>query len=66
MKFYFYSVPGSATPSPYWFSYRRMMAHLSRHGILVFRTWQGTRDAPEPVTDRPWHSTEGVSATGEA
>ena len=65
MKFYFYSVPGSTTPSPYWFSYRRMLAHLSRQGILQFKTWQGTHDAPEPVTDTGWHSVHDVNAQEE-
>ena len=65
LKFYFYSTPDSVIPSPYWFSYREMLAHLSRAGILRFRTWQGTHDAPEPVTEQCWHSLEGGRATGE-
>ena len=68
LKFYFYSTPDSVIPSPYWFSYREMLAHLSRAGILRFRTWQGTHDAPEPVTEQGWHSPqsqEGGRATGE-
>ena len=66
MKFYFYSVPTSATPSPYYKSFRVMLADISRKGILQFRAWQGTHDAPEPVTEQCWHSVEGVCATGEA
>ena len=58
LKFYFYSVPTSATPSPYFLTYRAMMAHLSRNGILQFMTWQGTHDAPEPVTEQGWHSVQ--------
>lgn len=66
LKWYFYSVPGSKTPSPYWFSFARMLAHLSRQRIFQFRTWQGTHDAPEPVTKECWHSVaEGGRATGE-
>ena len=67
LKFYFYSVPCSKTPSPYWLSFRKMLAHLSRAGIARFRTWQGTHDAPEPVTEQGWHSVtqEGGRATGE-
>ena len=48
MKFYFYSTPDSAIPSPYYESFRGMLAHLSKQGILQFRTWQGRHDARSP------------------
>ena len=67
---YFYSVPTSSIPSPYFFSYRAMLRHLSRKGILQFRTWQGRHDSTMPVTEISWHSpehiSEGVRGTGEA
>lgn len=63
---YFYSVPTSSIPSPYFLSYRAMLRHLSRKGILEFRTWQGRHDAPMPVTETPWNISEGVRGTGEA
>ena len=62
---FFYSVPGSTVPSPYFRRVPPMLADLSRKGILQFRTWQGTHDAPEPVTEQGWHSMEGGRATGE-
>ena len=57
LKFYFYSVPHSAVPSPYFLHFRECLADISKKEILQFRTWQGTHEAPEPVTETPWHST---------
>ena len=51
MGFYFYSVPTSATPSPYFTCFRKMLAHISRRGIFRFRLWQGSHDAPRPVEE---------------
>ena len=47
--FYFYSVPGSKTPSPYFKRVPPMLADLSRKGILRFRLWQGSHSAPYPI-----------------
>ena len=51
--FYFYSVPGSTSPSPYFKRVPPMLADLSRKGILRFRLWQGRHDAPVPLEDGP-------------
>ena len=51
--FYFYSVPGSTIPSPYFKRVPPMLADLSRKGILRFRLWQGSHEAPIPLSDGP-------------
>ena len=49
---FFYSVPGSTIPSPYFKRVPPMLADLSRKGILRFRLWQGSHEAPVPLEDR--------------
>ena len=49
MNWYFYSIPTSAVPSPYFKRLPKLLADLSRKGIFRFRIWQGTYDAPYPV-----------------
>ena len=51
MSFYFYSIPESAAPSPYFFSFRKMLNHLSRKGIMRFKLWQGSHEAPIPIEE---------------
>lgn len=50
---FFYSVPGSKTPSQYFRRVSKMLADLSRKGILRFRLWQGRHEAPIPLSDGP-------------
>lgn len=49
--FYFYSVPSSKVPSPYFRGMAAMLRDLSRKGILRFKLWQGSHEAPMPVED---------------
>lgn len=58
LTWYFYSVPTSAIPSPYFKSMNAVLAHLSRNGIFQFTIWQGTHDAPYPAEKTAWHSVE--------
>lgn len=51
--FFFYSVPNSTTPSPYFFRVPKMLRALSRAGILRFRLWQGRHECPVPPGDGP-------------
>ena len=51
--FYFYSLPNSKEPSPYFFRVPSMLRDLSRKGILRFRLWQGRHEAPVPLSDGP-------------
>ena len=51
--FYFYSLPNSKEPSPYFFRVPSMLRDLSRKGILRFRLWQGRHEAPVPLGDGP-------------
>ena len=50
---YFYSTPASKEPSPYFRGVSAMLRALSRAGILRFRLWQGTHEAPIPLSDGP-------------
>ena len=63
---FFYSVPGSTVPSPYFKRVPAMLADLSKKGILRFRLWQGRHEAPIPLSDgqEPIPSEEGGRATG--
>ena len=51
LTFYFYSVPDSKLPSPYYFRLPLMLRDLSRKGILRFRLWTGSHEAPIPVEE---------------
>ena len=51
MQLFFYSVPSSPIPSPYFTRMPKLLADLSRKGIFHFRLWQGTYDAPFPVDE---------------
>jgi hypothetical protein len=53
MNNYFYSLPNSTTPSPYFNRMPKLLADLSRKGILQFRIWEGSHEAPRPVEDTP-------------
>ena len=53
MTQYFFSVPGNTTPSSYFTRLPKLLAHLSRHGILKFTLWEGSHEAPRPVKDTP-------------
>jgi hypothetical protein len=46
---FFFSVPDSKIPSPYFSRFPKMLRYISQHGILKFRLWQGSHDAPIPV-----------------
>ena len=48
---YFYSTPASKEPSPYFKRVPQMLRDLSRKGILRFRLWQGSHEAPVPLGD---------------
>ena len=48
---YFYSTPASKEPSPYFKRVPQMLRDLSRKGILRFRLWQGSHEAPVPLED---------------
>jgi hypothetical protein len=50
---YFYSTPDSTIPSPYFKRVPPMLAALSKKGILRFRLWQGSHEAPVPLEDGP-------------
>ena len=50
-QLYFYTVPGSSTPSPYYLRFPAMLRDLSRRGILKFRLWTGSHEAPIPVEE---------------
>lgn len=50
-QFYFYSVPGSKVPSPYFLCFRKMLRELNRRGIFHFRLWEGSHEAPRPVEE---------------
>ena len=62
--FYFYSVPGSTIPSPYFKRVPLMLKALSRKGILRFRLWQGRHDAPVPLCDGPEPARRGRAQPG--
>ena len=57
--FYFYSLPNSKEPSPYFLRVPAMLRDLSRKGILRFRLWQGRHEAPVPLSDGPEPIFEG-------
>jgi hypothetical protein len=46
---FFYSIPGLKVPSPYFKRFPKMMADISRKGILRFCLWEGSHEAPRPV-----------------
>lgn len=50
-KLYFYTVPDSSAPSPYYLRFPAMLRDLSRKGIMRFRLWTGTHEAPIPVEE---------------
>lgn len=58
LTWYFFSVPTSVIPSPYFRSVRAMLRHLSRNYITQFRNWQGSHEAPTPVDDFGFHSVQ--------
>ena len=49
--YFFYSTPDSATPSPYFRRFPHMLRDISQKGILRFRLWQGSHEAPRPVEE---------------
>jgi hypothetical protein len=55
LTWYFYSVPTSVIPSPYFKSVNAVYAHLSKAGIFQFTIWAGTHEAPYPVTMQSFH-----------
>lgn len=50
-QFYFYSVPTSTIPSPYFRRLPELLRDLSRKGILHFKLWTGSHEAPRPVEE---------------
>ena len=53
MQLFFYSLPSSPIPSPYFTRMPKLLADLSRKGILHFRIWEGSHESPRPVEDTP-------------
>jgi len=49
--FYFYSVPTSKVPSPYYMRFAAMLKNLSRRHIFQFKLWQGSHEAPVPIEE---------------
>ena len=64
---YFYSTPNSVTPSGYFKRVPQALADISRKGILRFRIWQGTHEAPIPVDDEPEpiYNANGAALAGQ-
>lgn len=52
---YFYSIPNSTIPSPYFSRLPKLLADVSKKGITKFTVWQGSHEAPIPIeTSKAW------------